>query len=81
MIGAHLLAIGAQHHCGDQAEHRLPEVFPAGRQAARVFLDDLPVVIYPTDGAINDGDKQDRLHKAIAQIRPEKDADDYAKQQ
>ncbi|KAI3478036.1 hypothetical protein L1887_60088 [Cichorium endivia] len=57
-----------------EAEHRLPEVFPAARQATGVLLDDLAVVVDPADGAEQQGDDEHHPDVAVAQVGPEQRA-------
>ncbi|MND60341.1 hypothetical protein D3C80_515660 [compost metagenome] len=58
-----------------EAKHRLPEIFPAAWQAARVLLDHLAVVIDPANGAKQQGNDQYHPHVAVGQVSPQQSAD------
>ncbi|MNU31822.1 hypothetical protein D3C71_203500 [compost metagenome] len=58
-----------------EAEHRLPEILPAARQATGVLLDDLAVIVDPTDGAEQQGHQQNSPDVAVAQVSPKQGAD------
>ncbi|MNP04422.1 hypothetical protein D3C76_963350 [compost metagenome] len=58
-----------------QTEHRLPEIFPAARQATGVLLDDLAVVVDPADGAEQQGHQQYDPDVTVAQVSPKQGTD------
>ena len=64
-----------QRQAGAQRAHGLPEILPAGRQAARVFLDHLAPVVYPAHGAEHHQHAQGDPHETVAQIRPQQGGD------
>ncbi|SST10557.1 Uncharacterised protein [Acinetobacter baumannii] len=66
-----------EEHGGADAEHRLPEVLPAARQATGVLLDHLAVVVHPADGTEQQGNDQHYPHVAVGKIRPQQRADGY----
>ena len=62
---------------GADADHRLPEILPARRQALRIAIDHLAPVVVPADGAEAQGDDQHHPDVAVGQVAPQqrRDAD------
>jgi hypothetical protein len=69
-LGAGLGRVGEEQR-GAEAEHRLPEIFPAGRQALRVAVNHLLPVVVPADDAEAERDDEHGPHILVAEIAPE----------
>ena len=65
---------------GGKADQRLPEKFRARRQALRVAVHHLAIVIDPADGAKTEGHHQHRPDKAIAKVGPQQRCDQHRDQ-
>jgi hypothetical protein len=65
----------SQKQRGAQTQHRLPEVFPAGRQTFRVAVDHFFPVVVPADDAKAQGNHQHGPHVLVAQITPQQGGD------
>ena len=58
-----------------QAEHRLPEQLRLRRQALRILVHHLAVVVDPADGAEGERDEQHHPEETVRQVAPEQRGD------